>query len=355
MGGALFSPALESLLAGRGSPPADGRGRPDAPRGPSRARLFALLAVCGEVGAVLGPVLGALLLGHGFATVALAGAALFAVVGVVLRLVLPAGPPRPPRPPRSPRPPRPGFSEPLGPRRGAAPWRVAVRDRRFVVFCLAYGSYLLSYNQLYVGLPVELDRVGAGDRALAGLFLLAAVLIVVAQLPVAAVTRRLPVGVSLPAGFGLMATGFVAVAVAAPAGPAAWPLLPATAWVVLLTVGQMTVVPVAMDQVARFAGPRPSGAYYGWLATTGGVAVLLGSLVTGPFLDAARRAGPGAGTAWWLMALFPAVSAAVLAVLFRPTRSRTAPPSPPDHPPVLTSTTTSTSPPNPPPPETDHP
>lgn len=338
IGGALFSPALESLLASTGS---DGdvptaRAEPDdasnpARRaagsgrrsGPSRERLFALLAVCGEVGAVLGPVLGAVLLVHGFTVVALAGAALFAVVGLVLHLVLPAGPPRrapdrrPADPPDRPRP---------------ASWRVAARDKRFVIFCLAYSSYLLSYNQLYVVLPVELDRtgigtgIGAGDGALAGLFLLTAVLIVVGQLPVAALTRRVPVRVSLPIGFVLMATGFAVVALAAPQPPVEAPLLPAIIWVVLLTVGQMTVVPVAMDQVGRFAGPRPAGAYYGWLATAGGVAVLLGSLLTGPFLDAARVAAPGAGTVWWLMAVFPAISAVVLAVLFRPERRRASAP-----------------------------
>lgn len=318
VGGALFSPALESLLASRGGanhgdPDADpsevaGKGR----AAPTRDRLFALLAVCGEVGAVLGPVLGGVLLVHGFTTVALAGAALFALVGAALHLVLPAGPPRRRR--RSGR-----VGEP-----GTASWRTALRDRRFLVFCLAYSSYLLSYNQLYVGLPVELDRAGAGAQALPGLFLLAAVLIIVAQLPVAALTRRLPTAVSLPLGFGLMVAGFVVVALAAPQAPGGTALLPAIAWVVLLTCGQMTVVPVAMDQVGRFAGDRPSGAYYGLLATAGGVAVLLGSFVIGPFLDVARHPGDGAGTAWWLMAVFPALSAAVLAVLFRGSRPRPA-------------------------------
>lgn len=340
MGGALFSPALESLLAGLGidrpaGPAPAGRpdraDRADRPGGPSRERLFALLAVCGEVGAVLGPVLGALLLGHGFSTVALAGACLFAVVGVVLWVVLPAGAPRQSSPGAAPPAATHGNVRPVPPS-----WRAALRDRRFVVFCVASSSYLLSYNQLYVGLPVELDRVGAGDEALAGLFLVAALLIIVAQLPVAALTRRLPVAVSLPVGFLLMATGFAVVALAAPTaptgrtGPAGWPLLPATAWVVLLTLGQMTVVPVAMALAGRFAGARPSGGYYGALATAGGIAVLLGSLVTGPFLDGARRAAPGAGTAWWLMALFPAVSAVVLAALFRRVGPRTAQDPSPD-------------------------
>ncbi|TKV56911.1 MFS transporter [Nakamurella flava] len=313
IGGALFSPALESLLASKGraddAEPQDSTG---LRRTPTRDRLFALLAVCGEVGAVLGPVLGGVLLVHGFTTVALAGAALFAVVGVALYRVLPPGPPL-----RSPR------SRPTGADATAVPasWRVALRDRRFLLFCLAYSSYLLSYNQLYVGLPVELDRVGAGPAALPGLFLLAAVLIIVAQLPIAALTRRLPTRWSLPVGFGLMVAGFVVVAVWAPHTPGEIALWPAITWVVLLTLGQMTVVPVAMDQVGRFAGNQPSGAWYGLLATAGGVAVLLGSFVVGPFLDHARQPVVGAGTAWWLMALFPALSAVVMAVLFRTGRA----------------------------------
>lgn len=316
VGGALFSPALESLLASRGAdaPTGDepGSGRPT----PTRDRLFALLNVCGEVGAVLGPVLGGVLLVHGFTTVALAGAVLFALVGVALHLVLPAGPSRSRARRRDPRGDGDAPEDPSPPGLPAS-WRSAVSDRRFVVFCAAYSSYLLSYNQLYVGLPVELDRAGVGERAVGWLFLTAAVLIIVLQLPVAALTRRLPPGVTLAGGFGLMVTGFAIVAIAAPHTPGDLAVLPAAAWVVLLTLGQMTVVPVAMGQVGRFAGDRPTGAWYGLLATAGGVAVLLGSLVTGPFLDQARHAAPGAGTAWWLMAVFPAVSAVVLVVLFR--------------------------------------
>lgn len=291
IGGALFSPALESLLAGRGA-------RVGAP---SQDRLFALLAVCGEVGAVLGPVVGGMLLGHGFAAMAVAGAALFVLVGVGLFVVLPPG------------------DRAAGPATAATgpSWRAALRHRGFVAFCLAYSSYLLSYNQLYVALPVELDRVGADDDALVTLFLIAAVLVVVGQLPVAAVTRRLPARVSLTVGFALTSAGFVTVAVAAPTAPGGALLAPAVGWVVLLTLGQMTVVPVAMARVASYAGHRASGAFYGLLATVGGVAVLLGSFVVGPFLDRARETGPAAGTAWWLMALFPALSAVAMAVLLR--------------------------------------
>ena len=59
IGGALFSPSIEALLAKAGT-------HSEAKGTRSRAEWFALFAVCGELGAVLGPVAGALLTGLGF-------------------------------------------------------------------------------------------------------------------------------------------------------------------------------------------------------------------------------------------------------------------------------------------------
>ena len=59
VGGALFSPSIEALLAKAGT-------QSEAKGKRSRAEWFALFAVCGELGAVLGPVMGALLTGLGF-------------------------------------------------------------------------------------------------------------------------------------------------------------------------------------------------------------------------------------------------------------------------------------------------
>ncbi|MBM7025457.1 MFS transporter, partial [Clavibacter zhangzhiyongii] len=83
LGGALFSPALQSLVAA-----ADLRARET--RRPGRPSLFAALVLVGEVGAATGPLVGAALLGHGFATTALSAAGLFTAVGVALWCVIPA-------------------------------------------------------------------------------------------------------------------------------------------------------------------------------------------------------------------------------------------------------------------------
>ena len=59
IGGALFSPSIEALLAKAGTDS-------EASGKRNRAEWFALFAVCGELGAVLGPVLGSVLAGLGF-------------------------------------------------------------------------------------------------------------------------------------------------------------------------------------------------------------------------------------------------------------------------------------------------
>ena len=70
IGGALFSPAIESLMAQAGT-----QSEREGKR--SRSEWFALFSVCGELGSVIGPLLGALLTGYSFQSVALGGAGVF--------------------------------------------------------------------------------------------------------------------------------------------------------------------------------------------------------------------------------------------------------------------------------------
>ena len=71
----------------------------------------------------------------------------------------------------------------------------------------------------------------------------------------------------------------------------------------------MTVVPVAQDAVGRLAGERRLGAYFGVLASGGGLAVLGGSALLGSLLEAQ---GPPA-LPWAVTAALPLASAVVWA------------------------------------------
>lgn len=291
LGGALFSPALETLVAA-----ADARTRPARPA--HHPSLFAALIVVGELGAAVGPVAGALLLGLSFSAAVLAGAAVFTVVGVVLWRLIPA---------------EPGHAEqgPTTDHRAVAepadPW-ASIRNRRFVVFAALFSVNLLAYNQLYLGLSFEVERTDGGTGTLGALFLLVSLLTVALQWPVAALARRVGAARALAAGFAVMAVGFVSVGAAGsmPLTGSVLDTLPAAVLVTCLALGHMLVLPVAMDLVPLFAGGDRLGSFYGLLASCGGVAVLLGSVLFGSLFD------DSPAVAWGLLAGLALVSGLAL-------------------------------------------
>ncbi|MFJ8713538.1 MDR family MFS transporter [Streptomyces violaceus] len=282
---ALFSPAVESEVARQAVVwEEEGRG--------SRTRLLALFSVAGQAGAFVGPLLGGLLLAVDFRTACLAGAAVFVLVLAGHLWLMPQHIPG-----------RVRTRE-----RGGA--RVLLRNRRFLALCGAYGSYLLAYNQLYLALPDEVRRAAGSQAPLSWLFALSSVLVVFTQLPV---TRwagdRLDLRRSMTAGLLLIAAGFAVVAAARPAG---WTgvtgLLPAAGFVVLLTVGQMLVVPAARAWVPDLAEDGRIGLYMGALSSVSGLIVLAGSAATGSLLDL----GLPAAVPWLVLAAVPALTVALL-------------------------------------------
>ncbi|WND23666.1 MDR family MFS transporter [Streptomyces violaceus] len=282
---ALFSPAVESEVARQAVVwEEEGRG--------SRTRLLALFSVAGQAGAFVGPLLGGLLLAVDFRTACLAGAAVFVLVLAGHLWLMPQH--------------IPGRARTR--ERGGA--RVLLRNRRFLALCGAYGSYLLAYNQLYLALPDEVRRAAGSQAPLSWLFALSSVLVVFTQLPV---TRwagdRLDLRRSMTAGLLLIAAGFAVVAAARPAG---WTgvtgLLPAAGFVVLLTVGQMLVVPAARAWVPDLAEEGRIGLYMGALSSVSGLIVLAGSAATGSLLDL----GLPAAVPWLVLAAVPALTVALL-------------------------------------------
>ncbi|MCI0143745.1 MFS transporter [Arthrobacter bambusae] len=294
VGGALFSPALESLVGG-----AEERRAALQPR---KTSLFALLVIFGEVGAVAGPLLGSILLQTGFDTALLAGSGVFAVMAVVFNAFLPA---------TTASAVAPSVKHP-----GAAPpsdaWS-CLREKRFVAFAAFYSVNLFAYNQLYFGLPIELERSDAGLGALSAVFAYASILTITLQWPIAGLMKRKGPGAALAVGFAVQGLGFVAIAAMAvlPA-PAAFPALPAFLLVTALALGHMCVAPVAMDLVLEYAAGRPTGAYYGLLASCGGTMVLLGNVALAPLYEQATTPSLAAAAPWLVSAIFAAASAALI-------------------------------------------
>lgn len=281
---ALFSPAVESETAREAV-------RHETETGTPRARVLARFSAAGQAGAFLGPLLGSalLLLGGGFRAAALAGVLVFvAVLAGHARLM-----------PRR------------APVARTTRYRGSVREvfgnRPFLLLCLTYSSYLVAYNQLYLSLPAEVRRATGSQAALGSLFALSSLLVVCAQLPVTGwAARRLAPRTALVAGLVTVAAGFAAVPLA-PGGPAG--LLPAASLVVLLTLGQMLLVPAARGLVPDLVADRHLGLATGALSSVSGVAVLAGSAATGALL------GVPAPVRWAVLAAVPLAGAALTLTL----------------------------------------
>ncbi|MGI5291946.1 MDR family MFS transporter [Nonomuraea polychroma] len=282
---ALFSPAVESEVA-RQAVTWEEEGH-----GP-RTRLLALFTVAGQSGAFVGPLLGGLLLAVDFRIACLAGAAVFMLILAGHAWLMPQHIPG-----------RTRTREPGG-------VRAMLRNRRFLALSCAYGAYLLAYNQLYLALPDEVERAAGDQTPLSWLFALSSLLVVFAQLPV---TRwagdRLDLRRSMAIGLLLVAAGFAVVAAARPAEwTGAAGLLPAAGYVVLLTLGQMLVVPAARAWVPDLAEDGRLGLYTGALFSVSGLIVLIGSSATGSLLDL----GLPAAVPWLVLAALPALAVALL-------------------------------------------
>ncbi|GAA3695484.1 MFS transporter [Arthrobacter ginkgonis] len=313
-GGALFSPALESQLSQADRPVDDGE--PACGKKGKRS-VFVWLAITGEIGAVLGPVLGSALLGWGFDAALAAGIAVFTAVTILLWYRLPAAAARGKAP----------QAEAENPgRTGARPALACLGDRRFVMFCVLAGVNMLAYNQLYFAVPVELGRRGLDGAWLGALFLLASALTLLLQLPAAAVAQRLGPGRTLSAGFVLLAAAFaVAATTSVHAGSSGTSLVPLAVTVAVLILGRMLLTPTILSLIPAFVpteGPAPGrGAYFGLAATCGGIAVLVGNALLGWLLDLTDRHHWWPGTPWVPLVLLAVLAAAALPAVLRSHRT----------------------------------
>lgn len=286
---ALFSPAVEAALARATASPGD----PDSVS-TSRLDAFALFNAFGQIGAFTGPLVGALLLDVNFATVAITGAVVFIVIGLAHLRWLPDERPSP-----IDRAVLHGLTS-------------IMANRAFLLFGSALAVQLVAYNQLYLLLPLELDR-GWGDQQPLGVLLaLSSVAVVVLQLRVAAWTSRRPVGRALRTGLLATAAGALTAAAAAAVGGRPAVLAGTAAFVLLMALGQMIISPAARAAIPGLAREQHLGSYYGMYASIGGILVLPASAALGAVVDAVPDTGAGRAAPWLTITLVLTLAACLV-------------------------------------------
>lgn len=281
---ALFSPAVESAIAIEA-------GKSERSGGATRVQTFALLSVCNQIGSFTGPLIGSLLLLADFRIACLTAAVIFVlVIAAHIRWL--------------PREPGEHRDDPW-----LSGWTDVIRNRTFVLFAVAMSAQLVAYNQLYLLLPLEVERAWGTQTVLGWFFAISAVLVVTTQLPITRRVATVSPRITLPIGFAVMALSFALVAILSPLELTGLVgLIPAALFVLLLALGQMIAMPQARDLVPKMAAERRLGSYYGFMASLGGIGVLLGSIAVGAVIDASPDTGWGAAIPWLVAALFPIAS-----------------------------------------------
>jgi hypothetical protein len=313
LGGALLSPAARAYVA-----PAAGSRRVEA---------FALFDATLHGGSLLGPLIGSLLLGFDFRLVCFAASAMFALVGLLQWRFLP------------------DADIPVDARGGSLlrSWGEPLKNRAFMLFTLSLVGYFFLYNQVYLGLPLEVRRLTGSDASVGLLFTMLALVGILGQVPVTlAAKERLRPPTAIVAGLVLMGLAFLPLMATAATFPisadraAAWlgsaapgvaealagPLAlavsvaPLALCCALLIGGQMLAAPFVSNTVASLSAGRLTGTYFGVYALLQGVGAALGNFAGGAAFDVARGLG-SPGLPWLLMTAVGLACALGMAALDR--------------------------------------
>ena len=260
-------------------------------------RAYASVRVAQNLGVVLGPPLGGLLLiGERWELLFVGVSAAAALTFLVAYRYLPrAG----------------AFAPEAPPDRGS--FRVITRDHAFLLFWMSGILAYLVYVAYETVLPISaVDTYGLAPAAWGFIVIINPALVTFFQLRVTRWTVRFPAGPKLVAAMLLMGFPLLLLTV-----NASVPMLALVVFV--FVIGEMLWVPTSQSIVARLAPADLRGAYMGAFGSTAGVAFALG-----PFAGLTLRDAYGDTAMWSFFALVSIVAAATGAAAVRFTLGRGA-------------------------------
>ncbi|MCD2189626.1 MFS transporter [Actinomycetospora soli] len=262
LAGALFNPAVRAYLSQEA--------------GERKAEAFALFNVFANTGALLGPLLGGVLLLVGFRLSAIVAAVLFALLTIWQLAVLPVR-----------------RIEPSGTTVGGD-WREVLTCRPFLAFTLAMVGMFALQNQLYLLLPLQAAELTGSASPVAVIFAVVTLLNLGLQVRL---TRRLdaaPRATTIAAGLAVMGLAFLLPALLAPlVPPGLVGLVPVLLAAAVFSVGLMIAQPFVNALIGSFTRPGLSGTCFGVFYLASGITAAAANALIGWAVDAA-----GSPVAW---------------------------------------------------------
>jgi MFS family permease len=217
-----------------------------------RLTAFAALRVAFNAGFAFGPAMAGFLAAYGYFWLFAGDAATSALFGLVVLLAMP----------RTAR----GTQNDAG-------WNEALRvlrhDRKLHQLLLANFAIALVFFQMCSTFSLHVTGLGFSAKAYGAIVSLNGVLVVLFELPLTAITRRFPARRVMAAGYLLGGLGFALNAFARSVPALA-------ACMIVLTLGEITMVPTASAYLANLAPPQMRGRYMGVAGLTWSLALIIG-------------------------------------------------------------------------------
>ena len=247
----------------------------------SREPAYASVRVATNLGTLVGPPLGALLVFVAGWTAFLLGIAVLGVVGAAFAIAL--------------LPPAHAIAEAREP----SSLRTVVRNRPFSLLLLSTLLAFTDYCGFETVLPVlAVSAYGLAPSTWGLLVIISPALVVLAQLRLTRASSRIPPASRLAGATLLMGLPFLALLASSHVAMIA-------AVIVVFVIGEMVWMPTSQAVAAQLAPPHARGTYFGALAAMTGPAWTLA-----PFVAFQLRAHAGVGSVWLLFAAIAVASAA---------------------------------------------
>ena len=258
------------------------------PDNESREPAYASVRVATNLGTLVGPPLGALLVFVAGWTAFLLGIAVLGVVGAAFAIAL--------------LPPAHAIVEAQEP----GSLGTVLRDRPFSLLLLSTLLAFTDYCGFETVLPVlAVSAYGLAPSTWGLLVIISPALVVLAQLRLTRASSRIPPASRLAGATLLMGLPFLALLASSHVAVIA-------AVIVVFVVGEMVWMPTSQAVAAQLAPPHARGTYFGALAAMTGPAWTLA-----PFVAFQLRAHAGVGSVWLLFAAIAVASAAAGAAAVR--------------------------------------